>query len=452
MTPSPVSDKRTAAVNVVRRLRDAGFKAYWAGGCVRDMLMNRTPKDFDIATNALPAEVGALFPRIVEVGREFGVIQVIIDEMPFETATFRKDINYKDGRHPGAVHFCDEEEDARRRDFTINGMFFDPLNERLIDYVDGQADIERKRVRTIGDPKARYGEDYLRMLRAVRFASVLNFSIEEQSAEAIKSLAGKITLVSIERIQQELTRILTESSKPGRGIRMLFDLGLLQILLPEVARMAGQAQPVEYHPEGDVFEHTMLMLDAMSPPSLVLAYSALLHDVGKPLTARKTIREDGTERIRFDKHAETGAEAAEAILKRLRLPNRDIEDIVHCIRNHMKFMDVQNMRRATLRRLVGAPTFPVELELHRIDCASSHGDLDNYEFLKRFVEELKNEPVLPPPWINGRDIMALGIPEGPEIGQWHKKAYEAQLEGQFAGRDELLKWLQAQLPHVNRQT
>lgn len=441
----------SAALAMVQELRRAGFTAYWAGGCVRDMLMGREPKDFDIATSARPDEVLALFPRCLEVGRAFGVVQVLRDGMSFEVATFRQDAAYADGRHPEAVTFGGPEEDARRRDFTVNGLFYDPAEDRVLDYVGGQKDITARILRTIGPPDDRFAEDYLRMLRAARLASVLEFAIEAGTADAIRRLAPRISGVSAERIQQELTRLLLESPRPGQGLVLLRDLGLLAVLLPEVDRLAGQAQPPAFHPEGDVFTHTVQMLDAMREPTLPLAYAVLLHDVGKPGTAVLAKEPDGTERIRFHGHAEAGAGIAEGILKRLRLPSREIEDVVYAIRNHMRFTDVQQMRRSTLRQLVGAPTFPLELELHRVDCLCSHGNLGNYDFLVRFRDELKNEPVLPPPWVTGHDLMALGLPEGPKVGAWHKKAYEAQIEGRFADREALLGWLRQELAKVDRE-
>lgn len=451
MNEPSASDVRKSALAIVRTLTGAGFQAFWAGGCVRDMLMGRTPKDFDIATSASPDQVTSLFPRTLDIGKSFGVVQVIVDDRPFEVATFRRDVSYADGRHPEAVEFSGPEEDARRRDFTINGLFYDPAADRVIDYVDGQKDIAARLIRAIGDPEERFGEDTLRMLRAARLSSVLEFEIEEHTARTIRKLAQRMTSVSAERIQQELTRLLTESPRAGQGLLKLRDLGLLKVLLPEVSAMEGQEQPAEFHPEGDVFTHTVCMLDRMSGATPVLAYSVLLHDVGKPPTARRVPGPGGGERIRFDGHAGTGAEAAERILQRLRLPARDIEAVVHCIRNHMRFMDVQDMRRSTLRRLVGAPTFEVELELHRLDCICSHGDLGNYEFLERFIEELRNEPALPDPWVTGHDLLALGLPEGPRIGHWHRKAYEAQLEGRFANREDLLKWVGDSLTEVDRQ-
>jgi poly(A) polymerase len=283
------------------------------------------------------------------------------------------------------------------------------------------------------------------MLRAVRLAATLEFSIEDQTAAAIRERAGTIARVSTERIQQELTRMLTEAPRAGQGLALLLDLGLLEVILPEVARMHGQAQPPQFHPEGDVFTHTVLMLDGMQNPNPTLAYAVLLHDIGKPPTATVSIEPDGRERIRFNGHAHEGAIMAQEILRRLKLPNAVIDGATHCVAHHMRFMDVPNMKRSTLRRMVGDPLFPTELELHRLDCLCSHGDLRNYTFLQQFQEALANEPVLPDPWISGHDIMALGILDGPAIGHWHKTAYERQLEGGSASREELLAWLRSEI-------
>ncbi|MBU4198448.1 MAG: CCA tRNA nucleotidyltransferase [Verrucomicrobia bacterium] len=431
--PTPLSD---GAHQVAQRLQAAGFSALWAGGCVRDMIMGRAPKDYDLATNATPERVMALFPRAIAVGKAFGVVRVAIGGLEYEVATFRKDHAYKDGRHPEAVSYTDEKTDAQRRDFTVNALFFDPLAGKVHDYVNGQADITARVIRAVGHPNERFEEDHLRMLRAIRFASTLDFTLDTKTFEAIRTNAQQIGKISVERIQQELTRILLESARSGDAIGLMLKTGLLQVFLPEVAAMLGQAQPPQFHPEGDVFTHTMLMLNAMQKPSLRLAYAVLLHDVGKPMTAKLT---DG--RIRFNQHASHGATMAETILKRLRLPSEDIKAIVFSIGNHMRFMDVRKMRRATLHRLVGAPTFPLELELHRLDCAACHGDMQNFDFLTEFQRECRAKPVLPKPWVTGADILALGVPSGREVGRWKKLAYDAQLEKAVAHREAALAWL-----------
>jgi tRNA nucleotidyltransferase/poly(A) polymerase len=437
----PGSAPQEGAAAVVRRLQQEGFTAYWAGGCVRDLIMGRTPKDYDVATNALPDRVLGLFPQAVAVGKSFGVVRVPLESDWYEVATFRQDHGYADGRHPAGVTFSDPETDAQRRDFTINALFYDPVAGRVLDYVDGAADIGVHVVRTVGAPEARFRDDHLRMLRAVRFTATLGFRLHADTAAAIRVLAPAIAGISAERIRDELSRMLTEAPQAGEALRLLHETGLLAVILPEVVALRHQAQPPEYHPEGDVFEHTVLMLNTMSHPDARLAWAVLLHDVGKPPTAR--IADDG--RIRFERHAHVGADLARGILERLRFPNDDREAIVYAVGNHMRFVNVREMRRATLRRLVGAPTFPLEIEVHRLDCSASHGDLSNYEYLTAFREQLEAEPVLPEPWITGRDIMALGVPEGPAVGQWRKQAYDLQLEGAYPDREALLAWLKAAL-------
>lgn len=433
------------ALGIARRLADAGHRALLAGGCVRDMLMERPAKDFDIATSATPDQVEALFAHTHALGKAFGVIQVLVDGSPFEVATFRSDLAYVDGRRPEGVVFSSPELDAQRRDFTVNGLFYDPLTGQVIDHVGGQDDLKRRVIRAIGDPRRRFAEDFLRMLRAARFASTLEFEIDPETAAAVRGLAGEIAMISAERIAQELTRLLTESPRAGRGVRLLHDLGLLQHVLPEIPRMIGCEQPPQFHPEGDVFVHTMLMLDALEKPSPLLAWSVLLHDVGKPPTFAVTREPDGSDRIRFNNHAEVGARMAEDILRRLRMSNELTDAVVHCVRNHMRFGDAGRMKESTLRKLVGAPTFATELELHRIDCLSSHADTSNVDLLKAFVEKIRNEPVLPKPWLGGRDLIAMGRTPGPEFSRWLQLAYDAQLESRFPDRDALFDWLRAEI-------
>ena len=443
--PMPPPDKDpllASARRVVQHLHQAGFKAYWAGGSVRDRLLGRPPTDVDIATSAHPEQVQSLFSHTVAIGKAFGVVQVREGDFGFDVATFRRDRPYRDGRHPDGVEYGTPEEDAQRRDFTINGLFYDPESDTTLDYVGGQEDLQRRLIRAIGRPEERFREDHLRLLRAVRFAAVLEFDLEEETAAAIRHLAPLIGDVSAERIQHELTRLLTEAPKAGQALRKLQALGLLKILLPEVEALIGQEQPPAFHPEGDVFTHTVMMLDDMKHPSPELAWAVLLHDIGKPPTARWSDEADGSRRIRFNEHDSVGADMAEQILRRLKMPSDWIEAVRHSVAHHMRFMNVPQMRPSKLRHMAGAPTFPLELELHRLDCLASHRDLSNYDFLVKFVEELKNEPVLPPPWIRGHDILALGVPQGPRVGYWHKKAYEAQLENRFPRREALLEWLQ----------
>ena len=368
---------KEAAISIVRRLREAGHTAYFNGGCVRDMVRGVEPHDYDIATSATPEQVQQLFPKTVPVGAQFGVVLVLDGGHQFEVATFRTDQAYVDGRRPTSVRYGSPEEDAQRRDFTINGLFYDPIEDRVIDFVNGRADIERKLVRTIGEARQRFTEDKLRLLRCVRFAANLGYDIEPATFEAVKEMAAQIQVVSAERIRDELIKTLTRSHA-GRGLELLRASGLLAEILPEIAVMQGVEQPPEFHPEGDVFVHTRMMLDALPPhPSVTLAFAVLLHDVGKPPTFERA-----PDRIRFNEHDRVGAELAETILRRLRFSNDEIERIVLCVREHMRFQFVKEMRPAKLKRILARKTFPDELELHRIDCAASHRNLENYEFLK----------------------------------------------------------------------
>ncbi|HNX52537.1 MAG TPA: HD domain-containing protein [Pontiellaceae bacterium] len=674
------------ALNILKQIRKADFTAFFAGGSVRDKLLGRTAKDYDIATSATPDQIEALFPKTVAVGKAFGVIIVVQDGTETEVATFRADGGYQDGRRPDTVEFCGAEEDAKRRDFTVNGMFYDPLDDRIIDYVGGQEDLEKKIIRAIGDPDRRFAEDHLRILRAVRFAHTLGFAIEPATRAAIRRHAPDLVKISAERIENEFSRTLTESLRPGDALRELVDLGLMEFIIPEILPMIGQEQPPEFHPEGDVFEHTVLMLNLMNqqtempasqiveqafqpahpfrpveqtaalhtsrrrlphweqdsriyfitfrladsiaqeklnqwqeeleiwkkqqpdpaseetererarlyherqekwldkgygscilknpeisaiveqtlrhfdgeryrlgdyvimpnhvhliiepaagqplsgimqswkgysareinkvtgskgalwmdesfdhiirseeslekftdymrqnpvqahlastgfragtgslsdirqagkpashgeppfPPvhssnfKKLLAYTALLHDVGKPATAFM-----GADRLRFHGHERKSAEMAEEILRRLKLPVKEIRRIVTAIDGHMRFKDVQKMNKSTLRKLMGAETFELELELHRIDCAGSHGLLDNYDFLLKKADEMKNEPILPERWITGKDLREIGIASGPHMGELLQLAYDAQLEGRFPDRETLLAWLKTQL-------
>ncbi len=428
------------ALRILKQIRKAGFTAFFAGGSVRDKLLGREAKDYDIATSATPEQIEALFPKTVAVGKAFGVIVVVEDGTETEVATFRADGGYQDGRRPDSVHFCGAEEDAKRRDFTVNGMFYDPIEDKVIDYVGGQTDLEKKIIRAIGEPEKRFAEDHLRMLRAVRFAHTLGFIIEPATRAAIQKYAPDLAKISAERIENEFSRTLTESIKPGDALKELVDLGLMEHIIPEILPMIGQEQPPEFHPEGDVFVHTCLMLNLMKNPSRVLAYTVLLHDVGKPATAFM-----GEDRIRFHGHERKSAEMAEEILRRLKLPVKEIKQIVTAVDGHMRFKDVQKMNKSTLRKLMGAETFDLELELHRLDCAGSHRMLDNHQFLLGKAEEMKNEPILPEKWITGKDLRDLDVPPGPRMGNILQLAYDAQLEGRFPDRAALLDWLKTQL-------
>ncbi len=438
-----IVQQKETALNVVRTLQSAGHTAYFAGGCVRDELLGRTPKDYDVATDALPDQVEALFPKTIPIGKAFGVIAVVEGKETVEVATFRKDIGIQNGRHPEAVHFCAAREDALRRDFSINGMFYDPVAKQFHDHVHGRRDLDRKLVAAIGNPQERFAEDHLRMLRAIRFAHTLDFALDPSTETAVRKMAPLVRKISAERIEAELTRTLTESPKPGDALRHLHETGLLEQILPEIIPMAGQEQPPQFHPEGDVFEHTVLMLNLMENPSRELAYTILLHDVGKPPTATIGPGTDGKPRIRFDGHAQIGAEMAEEILIRLRFPNRERKHIVEAIRGHMRFMDVQKMRPAKLRKLIGAETFDLEMELHRLDCLGSHAMLDNYDFVRDYMEQMANEPILPEPWLRGHDLLDMGIQEGRQIGTILKEAYDAQMEDRFPDREALLAWAKA---------
>jgi poly(A) polymerase len=435
------------AKSILVTLRQHGHTAFWAGGCVRDRLLGRPPKDIDIATSARPDEIEPLFPRTVPVGKAFGVITVIQDNLAYEVATFRREEGYTDGRHPARVDFTDAREDALRRDFTINALFYDPVDDIVIDYVDGRKDLKRQCIRAVGDPDERFKEDHLRMLRAIRFAATLDFALATDTEAAIRRHAAQLRRISAERIRDELTRTFVGARQPGDTLHLLLDTGLLAAVLPEVAALAGVEQPAEFHPEGDVFVHTALMLNLLGPPprSEELVWAVLLHDIGKPLTQRWGAGADGRQRIRFDGHDRAGADLADDLLARLKFSNHQRQIITHCVRNHMRFMHVQEMRKAKLRAMIGAPTFPLELELHRVDCLSSHGAQDNYAFLRAYQQQLAEEPALPPAWIRGQDLLALGLPRGPAIGHWLRQAYTRQLEGDAQDRQALLQWLQTEI-------
>ena len=446
MTASNTENLRESSQELVQRLQDAGFTAYWAGGCVRDMLLNLQPHDYDIATNAHPDQVTKLFPRADLVGKNFGVVVVPFHGINFEIATFRQDYDYRDGRRPERVVFVTPEEDAQRRDFTINAMFYDPIAAKLHDFTGGQTDLDAKLVRCVGTPKRRFTEDHLRMLRAVRFAARLDFEIESETAAAIKEQSAKIARISPERIRDELTKILLESKRPGDAVLQLEELGLLQIILPEVAALRHQDQPPQFHPEGDVLTHTVIMLNQMRFRDPVLAYAVLFHDIAKPMTAFH----DGT-RIRFHGHDSKGAHLTQKIMKRMRFSNKMIADVSECVRRHMRFMQVQKMKQSTIRKLCGSPLFDIEQELHRVDCTSSHGKLDNYDFLQKVHLELAKEPILPPRWISGHDIKKMGVPNGPQIGHWLNTAYDMQLNNEAPDRQSLLKRIRS-LIHQDTQS
>lgn len=425
---------REAATQVVRRLGDAGYEAYFVGGCVRDLLLGREPKDYDVATNATPGDVIRLFPQTVTVGARFGVVLVLLEDQQVEVATFRSDHGTKDGRHPEAVRFAGSaEEDVRRRDFTINGLLYHPLREKVIDVVGGEDDLRRGIVRTIGMPHERFAEDKLRMLRAIRFAARFGYTIEPETFAAIRALCKDIEQVSKERIRDELVKMLTEGH-PSRAMELLEQAGLVQVILPEVARMQGVPQPPQFHPEGDVWVHTLLMLEKMDKPSTTLALGVLLHDVGKPPTLH--LPTDARDRIRFDGHSEMGAVMAEEICRRLRFSNDEIERVVALVRNHLRFKDAPKMRPATLKRFLALDGFAEHLELHRLDCLASHGQLDNYHFVKQTLESLPPEEIRPARLLSGHDLIVLGYAPGPEMGKILAAVEEAQLEGTLTSKEE----------------
>lgn len=427
---------------IVQRLHDAGHTAYFAGGCVRDRLLDSTPHDYDIATSARPEEVQRLFEKTVAVGAHFGVICVIANGHPFEVATFRSDGAYIDGRHPLTVHFSSPQQDAERRDFTVNGLFFDPLENRIIDFVGGQKDLAEKTLRAIGDPRQRFAEDHLRILRAIRFSTTLGFEIDRATWLAVSELAAAIHQVSAERIREELVKTFRSPNRV-RGFDLLDASGLMREILPEISALKGCEQPPQFHPEGDVFVHTRIMLGLLpadAPLTVVLA--VLFHDIGKPPTA--SVDPDG--RIRFNGHDKVGAQMTLALMERLRFSREQIDAVVEAVDQHMVFKDVQQMRVAKLKRFMARPHFDEEIELHRVDCASSHGMLDNYEFLLAKREEFANEPLIPPPLITGRDLIAHGLSPGPLFKQILDAIQTQQLEGSLTTNAEALAWLRENYP------
>jgi putative nucleotidyltransferase with HDIG domain len=440
----PGNPAQDAAAQIVARLRAAGHQAYFVGGCVRDLLLGREPKDFDLATSALPDQVLTLLEKTFAVGAHFGVVLVSSGEPEIltEVATFRSDGVYSDGRHPDAVRFSSSpEEDVKRRDFTINGMLLDPANNQVLDFVGGRTDLQAGLIRAIGDPGDRFAEDKLRMLRAVRFAARFTFDLEQSTAIAIRDLAPAVSQVSRERVRDELTRMLTEG-RAGSAFEMLDATGLLTQVLPEVAKMKGVAQPPQYHPEGDVWVHTLLLLAGLPagcPPAL--AWAALLHDVGKPATFRVA-----PDRIRFDGHVETGVRIAEEICRRLRFPNHETEQILSLIANHMRFADATKMKESTLKRFFRLPHFDQHLALHRLDCLASHGSLELYDFARERFETLPQEQVRPPLLLTGKDLIEAGYRPGPQFTQMLAMAEDAQLEGAIHTRDEALALVHAQYP------
>jgi poly(A) polymerase len=450
----PASARQRAATQIVERLRASGYAAYFAGGCVRDLLLGREPLDFDVATSATPEQVLAMFPRTFAVGAQFGVVLVVdaYDDVEIltEVATFRNDGAYKDGRRPESVSYTESaEQDVLRRDFTINGMLLDPerldpsasVEDAVLDFVGGRADLQKGVIRAIGDPRQRFAEDKLRMLRAVRFAARFGFTIEENTLRAIRATAAEIDQVSRERVREELTRMLTEGAA-RRAFELLEQTGLLAVVLPEVARMRGVEQPPQYHPEGDVWIHTLMLLAQLpTGSSATLAWGALLHDVGKPATFRRA-----PDRIRFDGHVEVGVRIAEEICRRLRMSNSDTEQILALVANHMRFADVEKMRDSTLKRFFRLDRFDEHLALHHMDCMASHRDLSLYQFALERYQTAAPEQIRPTPLITGDDLIALGYRPGPEYRTMLNLVEDAQLERAVQSREEALAMIAERFP------
>jgi poly(A) polymerase len=435
------------ALAIVRRLHSAGFLAFWVGGCVRDFLLGREPGDYDIVTSALPEKIEELFSRTIPVGRKFGVMVVVEGGRQFQVATFRAEADYQDGRHPERVAFGDAEADARRRDFTVNGLFYDPVRKQLHDWVGGEADLRARIIRTIGAPGERFAEDHLRLLRAVRFAAQLDFSIEAGTFAALKANAAEIKTISAERVREELVKLFRPPHAP-RGLDLLRESGLLEQVLPEIAATLVCEQSPDFHPEGTVFNHLRLMLQHLprdADPSL--PWAVLLHDVAKPVTASA---DPETGSMHFYGHEKIGAEMAGEILERLRFPRKQIDEVIKAVLFHMQFKDALQMRKSTLRRLLMRPTFPLELELHRLDCLGSHGRLDVYDFLAAQARQLEEQPHIRPPLLKGDDLMALGLKPGPALGALLAEIREKQLQDELKTKAGARKWAKARIAGAKR--
>jgi poly(A) polymerase len=433
-------DSEALAREVIAKLRGVGHQAYLVGGCVRDLLLGVKPKDFDVATDARPDRIMDLFPSSGRVGAHFGVVLVrdVFDQV--EVATFRSDHDYMDGRHPEQVRFeSDPREDVLRRDFTINGLMMDPDTGTVLDFVDGRGDLVRGMIRAIGDPYARFREDHLRLLRGIRFAARFGFEIEPATFDAMRRDHALILNVAMERVREELVRILIEGGA-RRGFELLDSSGMLSDLLPEVAAMKGVAQPPEYHPEGDVWRHTLLLLEQLCQPAPTLALAALLHDVGKPPTFRVA------DRIRFDGHVEEGVRLARGILTRLRFSREEIEQVEALIENHMRFKDVKRMKESTLKRFLRLPQFEEHLELHRLDVMSSNKRLENYNLAKSKFQEYSAEHLRPEPLLTGADLIAMGYEPGPQFSQILAILEDAQLEGRIVSQEEAMDLVREMFP------
>jgi len=438
------------ATSIVQTLRQRGFQAYLVGGCVRDLLLEREAKDWDVVTDATPEQVMRIFPETYAVGAQFGVVLVPVPEASrepaqssvVEVATFRSDIGYSDGRHPDEVRFSkDPGEDVARRDFTINGMLLDPVSGEVIDLVGGKKDLAAGVIRAIGDPELRFAEDKLRMLRAVRFAARFGYVIDAGTFGAIKKLAEQVRLVSRERVREELTRMLTEG-QGHKAFLLLDETGILRHVLPEIAAMKGVAQPAEFHPEGDVFVHTLLLLDNLPCPCpATLGWGALLHDVGKPPTFRVA-----PDRIRFDDHVEVGVKMAEEICRRLRFSNGDTTQILALVGNHMRFGHATRMKESTLKKFMRMPAFDQHLALHRADCLASHRNLATYEFVQQRRAEIPPEKMRPSPLVTGYDLIAEGHVPGPKFREILDAVEDAQLEGRLLSRHAALEFVRREFP------
>ncbi len=444
------------ATSIVQTLRQQGFQAYLVGGCVRDLILRREPKDYDVATNATPQQVMSIFPETYAVGAQFGVVlvpapdsdvanagaEITSKSHAVEVATFRSDIGYSDGRHPDEVRFSrDPQADVARRDFTINGMLLDPVSGEVLDFVGGRADLQAGIIRTIGDPEQRFSEDKLRMLRAVRFAARFEYMIDPATFAAMQKLAAQIEVVSRERVRDELTRMLTEGHA-RRAFLLLDASGLLKHVLPDISAMKGVQQPLEFHPEGDVFVHTLLLLDNLpNPCPLTLAWGSLLHDVGKPATFRVA-----PDRIRFDGHVEVGVKMAEKICQDLRFSNDETEQILALVDNHMRFGHATRMKESTLKRFLRMPAFDEHLALHRADCLASHRNLATYEFIQQRRAEIPAEKMRPVPLVTGDDLILAGHRPGPKFREILTAVEDAQLEGRLPSREAALEFVHREFP------
>ena len=410
------------------------------GGCVRDVLLQLTPKDYDVATDASPDRILALFPGSGQVGASFGVVIVRDSGATVEVATFRSDHTYSDGRRPDEVHFeSDPRQDALRRDFTVNALMLDPESGEVLDFVNGRADLGARLIRAVGDPDARFREDHLRLLRAVRFAARLGFRIEPETFAAIQRHHALIHKIAVERVREELVRILVEGGA-RYGFELLDSTGLLHDILPEIAALKGVEQPPQYHPEGDVWTHTLMMLDGLDHPTAELALGVLLHDVGKPDTFTRS------DRIRFNGHVERGVEMARTILNRLKVSKAEMEQVEALIAHHMRFMHIHQMKKSTLKRFLRMPKFEEHLALHRLDCLSSNGNLENYELARRKLQEFSAEHLKPAPLLNGDDLIAAGYQAGPRFSTILSALEDAQLEGELQSSEEAWQYVRTHYP------